>query len=168
MRCGCVPRRQDVRVAQIAEDCVTVLSVIAQQREVALTYTTDGSLVAQMDDRAFKQILLNLLSNAVKFTPAGGRVTLDATTALDGSIAIAVTDTGIGIAPDDHARIFEPFSRGEASVSRAHEGTGLGLTITKRLVELSGGRLALESQIGMGTTVTIWLPAAQTSSVARR
>ena len=120
------------------------------------------------DDRAFKQILLNLLSNAVKFTPAGGRVTLDAKAASDDMIAIAVADTGIGIASDDQERIFEPFRRGEASVSRAHEGTGLGLTITKRLVELSGGRLTLESQIGLGTTVTIWLPAAQTSSVARR
>jgi signal transduction histidine kinase len=90
----------------------------------------------------------------VKFTPAGCYVTLASKAASDGMIAIAISDNGIGIAPDDQERVFEPFRRGEASVSRAHEGTGLGLTITKRLVELSGGRLALESQIGLGTTVT--------------
>jgi cell cycle sensor histidine kinase DivJ len=75
-------------------------------------------------------------------------------------IAFAVTDTGIGIAADDLDRIFEPFRRADPSVARAYEGTGLGLAITKGLVELSGGRLSLESEVGIGTTVTVWLPAA--------
>ena len=77
-----------------------------------------------------------------------------------------MTDTGIGIAAADLDRIFEPFRRANASISRAHEGTGLGLAITKHLVELSGGRLSLESQVGLGTTVTVWLPGAQASSLA--
>ena len=158
----------DVSVARIAEDCVTVLSVIAQQREVELTLDADGELAVNADERAFKQILLNLLSNAVKFTPAGGQVRLEATAAPDDTIAVAITDTGIGISADDQESIFEPFSRGEAAISRAHEGTGLGLSITKRLAELSGGRLSLESQVGVGTTVTVWLPAAQAVPDARR
>ena len=159
---------EDVSVARLVEDCVSVLSVIAQQREVELTFTAADLLTVRADERAFKQIMLNLLSNAVKFTPAGGRVRLEAAAAPDGMIAIIVSDTGIGIAADDLDHIFEPFRRGEASISRAHEGTGLGLTITKHLVQLNHGRLALESQVGLGTTVTVWLPAAQTSSLPRR
>jgi len=159
---------EDVSVVSLIEDCVSVLSVIAQQREVELTFTADDLLLVRVDERALKQAMLNLLSNAVKFTPAGGRVRLEATAGSDGMIAIVVSDTGIGIAADDLGRVFEPFRRGEAPASRAHGGTGLGLTITKRLVELSQGRLALESQVGLGTTVTVWLPAVQTSSLPRR
>jgi two-component system sensor histidine kinase/response regulator len=159
---------EDVSVARLVRDCVSVLSIIAQQGEVELTFTADDLLMVKVDERAFKQVMLNLLSNAVKFTPAGGRVRLEAASASDGTIAIVVSDTGIGIAADDLGRIFEPFRRGEASVSRAHEGTGLGLTITKHLVELSHGRLALESHVGLGTTVTVWLPAAEASSLPRR
>jgi two-component system cell cycle sensor histidine kinase PleC len=159
---------EDVSVARLVEDCVSVLSIIAQQREVELTFTANDLLVVEADERAFKQVMLNLLSNAVKFTPAGGSVRLEATTASDGTIAIVVADTGIGIAAADLDRIFEPFRRGEASVSRAHEGTGLGLAITKHLVELSHGRLALESQVGQGTKVTVWLPAAETGPLPRR
>jgi len=83
-------------------------------------------------------------------------------------IAISVTDTGVGIAASELDRIFDPFGRGDASVSRSHEGTGLGLTITKRLVDLSGGRLSLQSQVGIGTTVRVWLPAVQSGSFANR
>jgi hypothetical protein len=81
-------------------------------------------------------------------------------------IAFVVTDTGIGIAADALDRIFEPFRRADASVSRAYEGTGLGLAITKGLVELSGGCLAVQSEVGIGTTVTVWFPAAQAGALA--
>jgi signal transduction histidine kinase len=158
---------EDVSVARLIEDCVSVLSIIAQQREVELSFTVDDLLMARVDERALKQVMLNLLSNAVKFTLAGGRVRLEATAALDGAIAIVVSDTGIGIAANELDRIFEPFRRGEASISRVHEGTGLGLAITKHLVQLSHGRLVLESQVGLGTTVTVWFPAVQTSSLPR-
>ncbi len=153
---------EDICVAPLVEDCASVLGAIAQQRAVELTFTVDGPLRVKADARALKQILLNLLSNSLKFTPSGGRVSLDAMAAPDGSIAVAVSDTGIGIAADDFDRIFEPFRQGHASISRAHQGTGLGLAITKNLVELSGGRLSLESQEGLGTTVTVWLLAAET------
>jgi two-component system sensor histidine kinase/response regulator len=156
---------EDIGVTPVVENCVGVLSVTAGQRNVELTFTVNGPLRVMADSRALKQILLNLLSNAVKFTPSGGRVSLDAAAASDGEVVIALTDTGIGITDDDLHRIFEPFRRGNASISRAHEGTGLGLAITKHLVELSGGRLSLESQVGVGTTVKVWLPAVEAVSL---
>jgi two-component system cell cycle sensor histidine kinase PleC len=158
---------EDLNVAPIIEDCVRVLNVVAQQRDVELTFTVGGIVSVKVDDRAIRHILLNLLSNAVKFTPAGGRVKLSATAACDGSIAIAVSDTGIGIAAADLDRVFEPFRQADAATSRAREGTGLGLPITKRLVELSSGRMAMESHVGLGTTVTVWLPATQAGALAR-
>jgi signal transduction histidine kinase len=157
---------EDIDVAPIVEECVSILMVTAKQRAVELTFTVVGPLRVTADNRAFKQILLNLLSNAVKFTRPGGRVSLNASAAFDRTITVAVADTGIGIAAGDLDRIFEPFRRADASVAREHEGTGLGLAITKGLVELSGGRLALESQVGLGTTVTVWLPTAQVDSFA--
>jgi two-component system cell cycle sensor histidine kinase PleC len=158
---------EDLNVAPIVKDCVSVLSVTAQQRDVELISTVSGLPSVKVDDRAIRHILLNLLSNAVKFTSAGGRVRVSATVAPDGMIAIAVADTGVGIAATDLDRIFEPFRQAEALVSRAQEGTGLGLPITKRLVELSGGRISLESRVGLGTTVTVWLPAMQAGSLAK-
>jgi two-component system cell cycle sensor histidine kinase PleC len=152
---------EDVEVTPTIEECVSILAVTARQRDVDLSYTVGCPLRVNVDSRAFKQILLNLLSNAVKFTPAGGRVRLEATAASDGAVAVAVADTGIGIAAEDLDRVFEPFQRADESLARAHEGTGLGLAITKGLVEMSGGRLVLESQPGLGTTVTVWLPATQ-------
>jgi signal transduction histidine kinase len=157
---------EDIAVAAVVEECMSVISVTARQRDLKLTFTTDHLLSVRADNRALKQILLNLLSNAVKFTPPGGRVSLNATSDSDRMIAFVVTDTGIGIAADDLDRIFEPFRRADASVSRAYEGTGLGLAITKGLVELSGGCLAVQSDIGIGTTVTVWFPAAQAGALA--
>ena len=114
-----------------------------------------GHVVA--DERKVKQILLNLLSNAVKFTPEGGRVGLTAT-AVDGAITIAVSDTGIGIAPEDQAAIFEEFRQVGREDARKQEGTGLGLTLAKKFVELHGGRIWVHSRVGQGSTFTFTLP----------
>jgi signal transduction histidine kinase len=109
------------------------------------------------DERKVKQILLNLLSNAVKFTPEGGWVGLTATVG-DGVITITVRDTGIGIAPEDQATIFEEFRQVGRDNARKQEGTGLGLTLAKKFVELHGGRIWVESQVGQGSTFTFTLP----------
>jgi signal transduction histidine kinase len=109
----------------------------------------------EADERKVKQVVFNLLSNAVKFTPAGGRVDVRAWRA-DGEIHVAVRDTGVGVAPEDQARIFEEF--GQARQRGAAEGTGLGLTLTKRFVELHGGRIWVESAPGQGSTFTFALP----------
>jgi signal transduction histidine kinase len=107
------------------------------------------------DERKVKQVLLNLLSNAVKFTPEDGRVKLTATLG-DGAIEIAVSDTGIGIAPEDQEAIFEEFRQVGTSSSRKHEGTGLGLTLARKFVELHGGRMGQE--VAKGSTFTFTLP----------
>ena len=109
------------------------------------------------DERKVKQIMLNLLSNAVKFTPEGGKVTVRAHYA-DGFAHVAVADTGVGIAPEDHAAVFEEFKQVGTDVTKKGEGTGLGLALTKSFVELHGGRLWLDSKIGAGSTFTFTLP----------
>jgi two-component system cell cycle sensor histidine kinase PleC len=116
------------------------------------------------DYRAIKQILLNLLSNAIKFTPKGGHITLRAEVApgaLGDRLKVSVVDTGIGIAKEDLARLAKPFEQIESQHSKTQQGTGLGLALTKSLVELHGGSLALESEPGRGTTVSFSLPMSQ-------
>jgi len=109
------------------------------------------------DERKFKQIVINLLSNAVKFTPEGGRVTL-AADRVNGAYSISVKDTGIGIAADDQEKIFEEFKQVGTDYARKAEGTGLGLTLTRKLVELHGGQIRVESEPGKGSKFTFTLP----------
>ena len=109
------------------------------------------------DERKIKQILLNLLSNAVKFTPEGGRITINARPT-NGSVEISVTDTGIGIAQEDQPKIFEEFRQVGSDNAKKIEGTGLGLTLAKKFVELHGGRIWVESEVGKGSTFIFTLP----------
>ncbi len=141
------------------DNALTLVRGRAMRREITLTQTVDerlGDIVA--DERKVKQILVNLLSNAVKFTPEGGRVGVSATAA-DGGLTIAVTDTGVGIAPEDQAAIFEEFRQVGREDARTQEGTGLGLTLAKKFVELHGGRIWVQSQVGQGSTFSFTLPA---------
>ena len=131
---------------------------------IALTNTipqTPRLPPVMVDRRAFKQVVLNLLSNAVKFTPEGGRVTVSGRIAEDGSLLVSVADTGIGIAPEFMAHLFEPFRQADTSASRRYEGTGLGLSISKNFMELHGGDLRCDSAVGAGTTMTLRLPATR-------
>ena len=105
-----------------------------------------------------KQVVINLLSNAVKFTPEGGHVRIEAWTERDGGLAVAVRDTGIGIAQDRIAAAMTPFGQVESVLSRKYEGTGLGLPLAKCLAELHGGAIELESEVGVGTTATLRVP----------
>jgi GAF domain-containing protein len=109
------------------------------------------------DERKIKQILLNLLSNAVKFTPEGGRIGINARQA-DGAVEISVTDTGIGIAPEDQPKIFEEFRQVGTDYAHKVEGTGLGLTLAKKFVELHGGKIWVESEVGKGSRFIFTLP----------
>jgi GAF domain-containing protein len=109
------------------------------------------------DERKIKQILLNLLSHAVKFTPEGGRIGINARQA-DGSVEISVSDTGIGIAPADQPKIFEEFRQVGSDYAHKVEGTGLGLTLAKKFVELHGGRISVTSELGKGSTFSFTLP----------
>jgi signal transduction histidine kinase len=112
--------------------------------------------IVSADERKVKQVLLNLLSNAVKFTPDGGRIDVRAGVR-DGAAEIAVTDTGVGIAPADQEAVFEEFRQVGASAKRV-EGTGLGLALSRKFVELHGGRIWVASELGRGSTFTFTLP----------
>ena len=109
------------------------------------------------DERKIKQILLNLLSNAVKFTPEGGRIGINARQAND-SVEISVSDTGIGISPEDQAKVFEEFRQVGGDYAHKREGTGLGLTLAKKFVELHGGKIWVDSEVGKGSTFSFTLP----------
>ena len=109
------------------------------------------------DERRIRQVIFNLLSNAVKFTPAGGVVSV-AATRVDGEVRVAVSDTGPGIATEDRGRIFDKFQQTDAGIEQ-REGTGLGLALSKRLVELHGGRIWVDSELGSGSTFVFTLPA---------
>jgi len=139
------------------EGALTLIRERATRHGIALELAVDdrvGELVA--DERKVRQVVLNLLANAVKFTPDGGRITVTAVPA-DGVVEIAVADTGVGIAPEDQAAVFEEFRQVGAGQSR-REGTGLGLTLAKKLVELHGGRIWVKSQVGEGSTFTLTIP----------
>jgi PAS domain S-box-containing protein len=114
-----------------------------------------------IDKRKFAQIVINLLSNSLKFTPRGGKVVLSSHNNDDGSLAISVRDTGIGIAPEDMQTVLAPFGQVESAFSRKHHGAGLGLPLARSLVELHGGTLTIESELGVGTTATVTIPAAR-------
>ena len=140
------------------DNALTLVRERAARHGIALDLSVDqriDSLVG--DERKIKQVLLNLLSNAVKFTPEGGRIALRAVLA-DGSVEISVGDTGVGIAPEDQEAIFEEFRQVGSDSARKHEGTGLGLTLAKKFVELHGGRIWVKSELGKGSTFTFTLP----------
>jgi signal transduction histidine kinase len=140
------------------EQALILVRERASRHGIALEVSVDPSLGEIVgDERKIRQVLLNLLSNAVKFTPEGGRVGVTATAA-DGLVTIAVSDTGIGIAPEDQAVVFEEFRQVGRDGARKAEGTGLGLTLAKKFVELHGGQIGVRSQLGQGSTFTFTLP----------
>jgi signal transduction histidine kinase len=139
-------------------DAIQMVSMQAAKAKVGLFSEIAPALpLLKADSRRLGQILLNLLSNAVKFTPAGGTVTVRAFAGENG-LTLQVADTGIGIAPEDFAKALEPFGQVDSSLARKYEGTGLGLPLTRQMVELHGGALTLESVPRQGTVVTVILP----------
>ena len=130
----------------------------ATRHGLALDVSVDDQLGQFVgDERKIRQVLLNLLSNAVKFTPEGGRIAIRAAPA-DGGVEISVSDTGIGIAPEDQEAIFQEFRQVGTDYARKREGTGLGLALARRFIDLHGGRLWVKSRLGEGSTFTFTLP----------
>ena len=139
-------------------NAMTLIRERAQRHAITLAQDTDPSLGEVVaDERKFKQILLNLLTNAVKFTPDGGRIEVSARAEGD-NLLVAVHDTGIGIAPEDQEAVFEEFRQVGRNYTNKQEGTGLGLALTRKFVELHGGRIWLESELGKGSTFTFTIP----------
>jgi signal transduction histidine kinase len=156
-----------VTVADEIPEVVGVVHSLAQQKDITVTVEVKEPLPAITADRMrVKQMIYNLLSNAIKFTDQGGHVTVTADTVLPGDpggdswLRIRVADTGIGILPDDKTRIFDKFERGDSLSAREQEGTGLGLALTRRLVELHGGQISVDSEgvKGRGSLFTLLLP----------
>jgi signal transduction histidine kinase len=144
------------QLPELLENAASMVRERATRQGIGLIVATDDSVEGMDgDERKVKQILFNLLSNAVKFTPSGGKVTL-AARSTEEQVVIAVQDTGIGISADELDKIFEEFY--QVGASRTQEGTGLGLALTRRLVELHGGQLTVESEPGVGSTFTVTMP----------
>ncbi len=158
---------ENVDVAATIESCLTLLRERAESAGVSISCHLPKALPRLfVDERKLKQILINLLSNAVKFTPEGGRVALRVAVGPRRGFVIKVSDTGIGIAPDDIQRALAPFGQVDSALSRRFEGTGLGLPLTKALVEMHDGRFEIESTPGVGTTVIVRFPPRRIVSPA--
>ena len=155
-------REEEVDMAAVIETCVQLMYPRSSMAKITLVRDVAPDLPRiYADARKAKQILLNLLSNSVKFTPAGGTVAIAAKLNKAGEFCLTVADTGIGIAGDNIDKALSAFTQIDSSLSRRYEGTGLGLPITKSLVELHGGRLAIDSELGAGTTVIAVFPASR-------
>ncbi|HEY1751316.1 MAG TPA: ATP-binding protein [Caulobacteraceae bacterium] len=155
---------EPVHLDDLAEDAVRLIKNRAETAGLGVVIDVPSVPDVEGDYRALKQVLLNLLSNAVKFTPRGGRIVLRAEARRDAMgerIRVSVGDTGIGIAPQDLARLARPFEQIESQQSKTQQGTGLGLALSKSLIEMHGGVLEIESEPGVGTTVSFLLPVRQ-------
>ena len=152
-------------VIEISEVIRSVTSLVQNQAKgagVEVKLEIDKDLPAlRADAHKIRQILSNLLTNAIKFTKAGGMVTIRAGNRPESGYRIQIVDTGIGIAPEDIAKALSKFGQVDSNLTRRYEGTGLGLPLTRALVELHGGMFDLQSEVGVGTKVTIQFPATR-------
>jgi len=150
---------KQVDASAVLTACVVIVKERANQGRITVSITEPtGPILVWADERKLKQIVLNLISNAVKFTPTGGSVTVTLRHIENAWSRLSVADTGIGIGKDDLERIFQPFVQVDGRLNRKYEGVGLGLPLTRRLVEMHGGTLNIESEVGRGTTVIVDLP----------
>jgi PAS domain S-box-containing protein len=148
-----------VSTAELVRQSSSLMRVMATERGIDLALRVAGDCpLLHADERAARQIILNLLSNAIKFTPAGGRVTLAVHHVADEGVEISVTDTGIGMSPDEADRALQLYVQVDSDVARMALGTGIGLPLVKALAELHGGEIRLDSRKGKGTTVSVFLP----------
>ena len=153
---------EDVALGEIAAECVEAAKPAAAAQRIELTLHNESPGEISGDPIRLAQMMDNLVSNAIKFTPDGGRVTVT-TSAVDGHIVLEVADSGPGIAPADQAQLFDRFFRTRDAAVRATTGTGLGLTITKAIVEAHDGTIGVESAVGAGTTFRVELPQSATA-----
>jgi PAS domain S-box-containing protein len=173
---------EQVEFKPLLESCLNIIKEKASSHQIKLILDNRVALnKLTVDRRRFKQIIYNLLSNAVKFSPEAGSITISAEQisvdqlpqpvalalkTMGDSIKVSITDTGIGIAKQDQQRLFQPFIQLDEPLSKKYQGTGLGLAMVKKLVELHGGTVTLSSELNQGSCFTIWLPVINPSSSA--
>jgi signal transduction histidine kinase len=147
----------DFHLPTALDNALTLVRERALRRNITLQMSVDERLgEVRADERKIRQVVLNLLSNAIKFTPEGGRIDVSAVPK-DGLVEVSVSDTGVGIAPEDREAVFEEF-RQVGTAAKKVEGTGLGLTLCRKFVELHGGKIWVTSQLGAGSTFTFTIP----------
>lgn len=152
----------DVDLTKIIKNCMRLIATKAEEAKIQLLEEIPKEhIVITADPKRTKQVLLNLLSNAVKFTPDNGTVTLSAQTTESNMITVSVADTGIGISAKDISKAMSSFGQVDSSLSRRHDGTGLGLPFSRKLVEMMGGTFNIRSEDGLGTTVTVTFKASK-------
>jgi CheY-like chemotaxis protein len=151
---------EDVPVNDICHSSLNFIKQLANKKSITIEYSSSpAQSMIHADPKRLKQILVNLLSNAVKFTPEKGIVKLEVhADDKAGLIRFSVTDTGIGISPEDLQKLFKPFIQVDNSLSRQYEGTGLGLVLSKRMVEMHSGSIEVQSEAGLGSRFTFYLP----------
>jgi len=155
-----------LRLVEAEVDLNQMIAMIVRQQgpraeAAGVSITRDGqeqTLRIHADERKLRQVLMNLLSNAIKFTPMGGEVHVGLQRDDDGNVHIRISDTGIGIAPEDMPKVFSAFGQVDNAWTRRHEGSGLGIPLAKAMIELHGGELQIASKVGSGTSVTVKLP----------
>lgn len=150
----------EVNLAELVEQSCRMVKPDADEKSITVSHTFAEQLpMLRADSRCVTQVLLNLVANAVKFNTKGGSVRVSAMPESDGQITVSIVDTGIGIAPEHMDIVMEPFGQADSSAEHAQAGTGLGLSVSRQLMELHGGTLTLSSTLGQGTTVTVRFPA---------
>ncbi|HUT48063.1 MAG TPA: HAMP domain-containing sensor histidine kinase [Alphaproteobacteria bacterium] len=161
-------REELVDLRSVISACFAIMKERAHLAEIQMKATLPDALPPLLvDELKLKQIVINMLSNAVKFTPRGGHVRIAAAIE-DGDLVIRIADTGIGIAPDDIQKALDPFTQIDSSLARRYEGTGLGLPLAKRLIELHDGKLAIESVPGAGTCITLTFPSRRLANTQNK
>jgi CheY-like chemotaxis protein len=152
--------KSPVNIGDCCHASMAMINEAAQRKDIQISYSVDPAVnILMADERRLKQMLVNLLSNSVKFTPNQGSVTLTVTSNRESdSVQFTVTDTGIGISLDDQQLLFQPFVQIDSRLSREYTGTGLGLSLVKRMAELHNGSVSLVSEPGQGSSFTINLP----------
>lgn len=152
---------EQINLGNIISVCRRLIEPTAQAKNITITKDAAYLPPVWVDERAMRQVFLNVLSNAVKFTEPGGEIAIRSSLSDTGEITVSISDSGIGMAPEDIPRALQPFEQVSSALTRGHAGTGLGLPMVASLLHLHGGEVRVESELGKGTTVHLKLPASR-------
>jgi signal transduction histidine kinase len=152
---------EKIYIEPLMAEILGTMKSLSRKKQLTLNVQKDKDVnILVADEAKLKQIMYNLLGNAIKFTPEGGEIDINISI-VENMVRISIIDTGIGISLEDQKKLFRPFTQLDSSYGRKYQGTGLGLALTKELVELHGGRIWVESEVGKGSTFSFEIPVVQ-------